>query len=56
VAPPVITDNQRMMMAQHQASKSPTIMGMAAMVIDDSETELAKKLKKKQSFCSPIRF
>ena len=43
VAPPVITDNQRMMMAQHQASKSPTIMGMAAMVIDDSETELAKK-------------
>jgi len=43
VAAPVLTDSQRIMQAQHQASKSPTIMGMAAMVIDESETELAKR-------------
>jgi type II secretory ATPase GspE/PulE/Tfp pilus assembly ATPase PilB-like protein len=43
VTPPVLTESQRVMQAHHQASKSPTLMGMAAMVIDDSETELAKK-------------
>ncbi|MDR3614885.1 MAG: ATPase, T2SS/T4P/T4SS family [Candidatus Obscuribacterales bacterium] len=43
VTPAVLTESQRIMQAHHQASKSPTVMGMAAMVIDDSETELAKK-------------
>jgi type II secretory ATPase GspE/PulE/Tfp pilus assembly ATPase PilB-like protein len=40
---PTVTENQRILQAQHQASKSPTLMGMAAMVIDESETELAKR-------------
>lgn len=40
---PVLTPAPRMMMAQQQASKSPTLMGMKAMVIDESETELAKR-------------
>jgi type II secretory ATPase GspE/PulE/Tfp pilus assembly ATPase PilB-like protein len=43
VTPTVLTESQRIIQAHHQASKSPTVMGMAAMVIDDSETELAKR-------------